>query len=124
MELTPLEWLPLFTLFLHRLLYVPPGGKRRPRDGVLAVAVLIATALTSWYLTLYLLMIGGLLALVRLVERPREWRATLGATAAVDAGLGGDCQAVPVRDNSLQRGPELPVGQRAGLRGALLAQPA
>ena len=52
-------------------------------NGVLAVVVLIATALTSWYLTLYLLMIGGLLALVRLVERPREWRATLGATAAV-----------------------------------------
>jgi hypothetical protein len=83
LELIPLEWLPLFVLFLHRLLYGPPERKRRVLNGVLAVAVLVATALTSWYLTLYLLMIGGLLALVRLVERPREWRATLGATAAV-----------------------------------------
>ncbi|HMA37877.1 MAG TPA: hypothetical protein VKY74_25730 [Chloroflexia bacterium] len=83
LELIPIEWLPLGILFLHQLLYPPAGTPRRVPHGVLALGCLIAVTFTSWYWTLYLLLAYGLLALVRVAERPREWRPVLIATGAV-----------------------------------------
>ncbi|MGI8588849.1 MAG: hypothetical protein ACR2M0_14360 [Chloroflexia bacterium] len=90
LELIPIEWLPLFILFLHKFLY----QGRRPRDGVLAILFLVATTFTSWYWALYLLIAAALLGLVRLYHSRfevgkdlwRERRATVLATGAVLLG--------------------------------------
>jgi hypothetical protein len=70
------EWLPLYILFLHRLLYLKANLKRR-RDTLLAVTFLVATTFTDWTLTLYLLLATGLLVLVCLVEYRKMWASLL-----------------------------------------------
>jgi len=89
-------WMLLHILFLHKLLYnhhiqdADPGResdehgtgetrKQRRRmilNGMLAALFLLATSFTNWYLTAFLLVLAVLMALVRIVQQPREWRAT------------------------------------------------
>lgn len=86
LELIPFEWIPLFVLFLHKLIYRPPAEQKRWLNGGLAFGCLVAASFTSWYITLYMLIAGGLLVLVRLWElrkEPREWRTPLLYAGAV-----------------------------------------
>ncbi len=84
LELIPLEWAPLFLLFLHRLLYAPPGSRRR--DALLAAGGLIAASYTSWYWALYLLLAGAGLTLWRILVEPKTWRRAVQACGAVLLG--------------------------------------
>ncbi|MDQ2806146.1 MAG: hypothetical protein M3Z04_04385 [Chloroflexota bacterium] len=85
LELIPLEWAPLFLLFLHRRLYAPPGAGRR-RDTLLAAGSLIAVSYTSWYWALYLLLAGAGLAAWRIFTDRASWRRTSLAFGAVLLG--------------------------------------
>jgi hypothetical protein len=76
-------WMPLQLLFLHKLLYEQGSRRRHIMNATLAVLFLLATSFTNWYLTVFLLIIAGILALVRVWERPREWRSTLARVAGV-----------------------------------------
>jgi hypothetical protein len=88
LELIPIECFPLFTLFLWRLL--PGAGGRRARlgAGLGATLCLVATTFTSWYWTLYLLLLGGLLALALLAADRGAWRRVAGGLVAVVAAWG------------------------------------
>ncbi len=85
LELIPLEWAPLFLLFLHRWSIAPPGGGRW-RDALLAAGSLIAASYTSWYWALYLLLAGAGFAAWRLLTDRTAWRRTTGAFGAVLLG--------------------------------------
>jgi hypothetical protein len=76
-------WMPLQLLFLYKLLYEEGSRRRHIMNGALAVLFLLATSFTNWYLTVFLLIIAGILALVRLWERPSEWRSTMTRVAGV-----------------------------------------
>lgn len=86
-------WMLLHLLFLHKLLYAPRGqeeaagnGGQRKRDivnGGLAALFLLATSFTNWYLTAFLLTLAVLMTLVRVGERPRDWRVTAVRAGAV-----------------------------------------
>ena len=85
LELIPLEWAPLFLLFLHRWSIAPPDGRCR-RDALLAMGSLIAVSYTSWYWALYLLLAGAGFAAWRILTDRAAWRRTAGAFGAVLLG--------------------------------------
>lgn len=70
-------WLLLHLLFLHKFLYNESGGKRARLHGALAALFLLATSLTNWYLTVFVISIGSLIAIVRVLDKPIVWRTTL-----------------------------------------------
>ena len=74
LELTSIEWLPLYILCLLKAL----NGERRPwlwRS--LSVGLLLILSLDSWYYVMYALMFTGLFVLYRLLVNRTEWRRTL-----------------------------------------------
>jgi hypothetical protein len=84
LELVPIAWLPLYLLFLFKMLRsLRDDRKSLVTFGALAAGCLIATSLTSWYLNLYLLITGGLAVLFHIWQQPREWKRSVLALAAV-----------------------------------------
>ncbi len=76
-------WLLLHLLFLHRFLYLRPRGRLHLLDGGLAVLFLLTTSFTNWYLTVFLLLMDGLLTLIHVVERSDRWRSTVLRAAGI-----------------------------------------
>ncbi len=71
LELTSIEWLPLFILCLIKAL----NREKRPwLWRVLSVGLLIVLSLDSWYYVLYALIFSGLYGLYRLSQERGEWK--------------------------------------------------
>jgi hypothetical protein len=74
MELTAIEWLPLYILFFFKLLRNEPNLWR---NRIACVILLIILSLSTWYYTMYAMIFSGLLVLYRLWEVRREGRKAL-----------------------------------------------
>lgn len=74
LQLTALEWVPFFVLFLLRAVYAPPWRTRRDvalwalRRALPAAFSLFLVSLVDWYYTMYALMLAPLLGLYLLVR--------------------------------------------------------
>ena len=77
---------------VHALPLAPAARRRRPArppaQRPRRTLCLVATTFTSWYWTLYLLLLGGLLALALLAADRRAWRRIVGGLVAVVAAWG------------------------------------
>lgn len=81
-DMVSLEWLPLYVLFLYKLLYFHCNSPRW-LNFVLTVIFLLAATLTSWYFTIYLLIATLVIVLVRIYEEPARWLETLKLSVSV-----------------------------------------
>ncbi|MEI7556970.1 hypothetical protein [Candidatus Chlorohelix sp.] len=71
LELTSIEWLPLFTLFFIKTMR---GDSRPWLNRILSAFFLIALSLTTWYYTLYALLFSGLYLLWEGFISLKEWK--------------------------------------------------
>ncbi len=84
LELTSIEWLPLYILCFLKTL----NREARPwLWRVLSVVFLLVLSLDTWYYLLYAVIFSGLFTLYKLWQERKEWRQTWPRTLALAVGV-------------------------------------
>ncbi len=84
LELTSIQWLPLFALCFIKML----NREARPwLWRTLSVGLLLVLAFTTWYYLLYALLFAGVYVLYQLFRERGEWRKRWPGTLALSVGV-------------------------------------